>query len=74
MTCDIRDRNLPCEAAAYQLVPNGLESITRAQTHWLGPTRSAICRSAFELAQRAQRDFRMIRFELASEINDVQAA
>jgi len=55
-------------------VPNGLESITRAQTHWLGPTRSVICRSAFESAQRAQRDFRMIQFELASEINDVQAA
>ena len=55
-------------------VPNGLESITHAQTHWLGPTRSVICRSAFESAQRAQRDFRMIQFELASEINDVQAA
>ena len=46
-------------------IPHGPESITRAQTHWLGPTRSAMCRSAFELAQRAQCDFLMIRFELA---------
>jgi len=40
MTCDIRDRNLPCEAAAYQLVLCLLLILLVA--HFLDPARPRI--------------------------------